>query len=344
MKQVIYLKEENNSVQEVNDKLIADFLIEGDEKTIRGVRLFLKNSPENFKELVNELKEIFDFEYRKIKKYLLVIDRQNSIIAKELVENKNRLEFNFENKDDLNFAFNSLKGIFKLNGGKLEFGNFDVQVLVSFVKELLKTNNIKFSFKNKSYPFGKYISTREIEKKYGVSRQTLFYWRKKNLIRYKKYSDKKIVYLENDVIKLVKEIPENDSNKPIQNIKTDTKKEEIKPSKKSENSILKKLEERLVIHKYRVPEKDLKKLKHYLNFSFYFGNEYSPQVLINDEGLLVDKIFSKNVTQSPEETLYILEKLDNSGKKIPIDFANSGLSGFERFLLNNVGNEEGKED
>lgn len=193
-----------------------------------------------------------------------------------------------------------------------------------------------------------------------ISRQTLSYWRNNNMIKFKKYSDRKYTYSTEQVYNILDKLlleqqilpkritPQQNAKPKIVN--TEKKESKLDRLKKSfdlnlittadeavidvvtEINYEEKISEWVSLFSYRIPVHKFTNQHFFLNFG-NIGFTSSPQVMINDNFQLVDFIKGTIIKNTPKELFEYFEELKESGKEPRIDTSKKIYPGYSKFYL-----------
>jgi len=172
-----------------------------------------------------------------------------------------------------------------------------------------------------------YMTAKEVMKKLRISDQTLANWRRKDLVKFRKISNRKYLYY----VESIQNIFEN-------GIDTTGVNNKIKKTSSQPSTMVN--YEKEIIHMltpiaFKIPEYKYKKQNFFLNFG-NIGITSSPQVMINNEFQLVDFIKKSVILNSPKELYEYLIEIFNDNKEPRIDTSKKIQPEFSNFYLNKL--------
>lgn len=179
------------------------------------------------------------------------------------------------------------------------------------------------------YNHDDFLTAKEVMRMLRISDQTLANWRKNNLIKFRKISNRKFLYFMDSV----QDIFENgiDSTGVVT-----TEKPINQPTKINyELEIIKMLKPIA----YKIPEYKREKQNYFLNFG-NIGIVSSPQVMINNNFQLVDFIKKSVIKDGSKELYEYLISIFKEGKQPRLDTSKRIQPEFSKFYLNKLFNTD----
>lgn len=180
------------------------------------------------------------------------------------------------------------------------------------------------------YETGEYMTASEVIKKLRISDQTLANWRRSGLIEFKKISNRKYLYITDNINHIFKNGIDSSG------VTTKPKTHTIDKLEKTnlinyEYEILKILRP----FAFKIPEYKYRQQNFFLNFG-NVGISSSPQVMINNEFQLIDFIKKSVIKETPQQLYEYLLDVFRSGKEPRVDTSRKIQPEFSKLYLNKL--------
>jgi len=176
------------------------------------------------------------------------------------------------------------------------------------------------------------FTAKEVMKKLRISDQTLANWRRNELIKYKKISNRKYLYFADNIHNIFENGVDTTKINNQSNVNTLNS---ISQKKSADVDYKNEIIRLLTPLVYKIPEYKLKKQFFFFNFG-NIGLQSSPQVMINNNYQLVDYIKKTILKDSEEEVFKYLKNIMDDGKEPRIDTSKKIQPEFSYFYLNNL--------
>ena len=312
---------------------------------------------ETISEIMSEVEEIeVDLDTPMYSFYVYWFDNNVTFNLEEMTDFDPSSSFiqTFENLDEVMSVFEGFKHDFMEIIDTETESSFSITTNLESVREFIETKismldwkstqAIKYlngRFKQKKvdtvvvtdYISGDYFTAREVMKKLRISDQTLANWRRCGLIEFKKISNRKYLYMVDNVNDIFENgvdttgVVNITESATAANLYTPTKPKQINYEDEILN-ILKPIA-------FKIPEYKYQKQNFFLNFG-NVGISSSPQVMINNQFQLVDFIKKSVIKSTPQELYEYLISVFGSGNEPRIDTSKRIQPEFSRFYLNKL--------